>query len=396
MMLRSCNFYFIIFVSLISIEGFSQQTRQSLEKEKAENIKKIKEGEKILNETEIVKKATIGKLNVVKRQINSRVKFISNLKDELSIYSDEINDLNSLIESLVRDLRELKIEYGEMIYNSYKSNSSLKKLTFIFSSVTYNQFFRRVQYLSQYFEMRKNQVEQISNVSIQLEKQKLNLLAKKNNKTDVLNEEIKESIGLENLKQKQRKIISELNQKQKKLRKEIESRRKALKELDNLISEVIKKANAKRDTDVNISIEDKELTEAFEKNIGKLEWPVLSGFISNKFGEHAHPILNNIKVKNDGVDIQTKKDSRVISVFSGQISTVAFIPGMNNVIIIKHGNYFTLYARIKNLKVEKGDIVKLGDYLADVVTNNEGTTELHFQIWKNNIKLNPEKWIYRK
>lgn len=395
-MLRSCNFYFIIFVSLISIEGFSQQTRQSLEKEKAENIKKIKEGEKILNETEIVKKATIGKLNVVKRQINSRVKFISNLKDELSIYSDEINDLNSLIESLVRDLRELKIEYGEMIYNSYKSNSSLKKLTFIFSSVTYNQFFRRVQYLSQYFEMRKNQVEQISNVSIQLEKQKLNLLAKKNNKTDVLNEEIKESIGLENLKQKQRKIISELNQKQKKLRKEIESRRKALKELDNLISEVIKKANAKRDTDVNISIEDKELTEAFEKNIGKLEWPVLSGFISNKFGEHAHPILNNIKVKNDGVDIQTKKDSRVISVFSGQISTVAFIPGMNNVIIIKHGNYFTLYARIKNLKVEKGDIVKLGDYLADVVTNNEGTTELHFQIWKNNIKLNPEKWIYRK
>jgi len=395
-MLTSYNFYLIIFVCLISLQGFSQQTRQSLEQDKAENIKKIKEGEKILNETEIVKKATIGKLNIVKRQINSRVKFISNLKDELIIYSEEINDLNSLIEALVRDLRELKIEYGEMIYNSYKSNSSLKKLTFIFSSVTYNQFFRRIQYLSQYFEMRKDQVEQISNVSNQLEKQQLNLVERKNNKTNVLNEEIKESIGLENLKQKQRKLISELNQKQKKLRKEIESRRKALKELDNLISEVIKKENAKRDIDVNISIEDKELTEAFEKNIGKINWPVLSGFISNKFGEHAHSILKNIKVKNDGIDIQTKRDSRVSSVFSGKISTVAFIPGMNNVIIIKHGNYFTLYARLKNLKVEKGDIVKSGDYLADVVTNNEGTTELHFQIWKNNIKLNPEKWIYRK
>ena len=69
---------------------------------------------------------------------------------------------------------------------------------------------------------------------------------------------------------------------------------------------------------------------------------------------------------------------------------------MNNVIIIKHGNYFSLYARLKNLKVEKGDVVKSGAYLADVITNNEGTTELHFQIWKNNIKLNPEKWIYRK
>ena len=127
-----------------------------------------------------------------------------------------------------------------------------------------------------------------------------------------------------------------------------------------------------------------------------MDWPVLSGFISNKFGEHNHPVLKNIKVKNDGIDIQTKKDSKVRSVFSGKISTVAFIPGMNNIIIVKHGNYFTLYARLKNLKVEKGDMISSGDYLADVVTNNEGTTELHFQIWKNNIKLNPEKWIYRK
>ena len=124
----------------------------------------------------------------------------------------------------------------------------------------------------------------------------------------------------------------------------------------------------------------KNLSEAFEKNIGKFDWPVISGFISNKFGDNNHPILKNIKIKNDGIDIQTKKDSRVKSIFSGIVSTVAFIPGMNNVIIIKHGNYFSLYARLKNLKVEKGDVVKSGDYLADVITNNEGTTELHFQI----------------
>ena len=164
-----------------------------------------------------------------------------------------------------------------------------------------------------------------------------------------------------------------------------------------MIAEVIRKENEKKSGDnVRISTEDRNLTEAFEKNIGKMDWPVLSGFISNKFGEHTHPVIKNIKVKNDGIDIQTKKGSRVRSIFSGRVATIAFIPGMNNIIILKHGDYFTLYARLKNLKVEKGDLVKSGDYLGDVITNNEGTTELQFQIWKNNIKLNPEKWIYRK
>jgi len=395
-MLRNYSIFLFIIISISSYQVFSQQTRQSLEREKNENIRKIKEGEKILNETETVKRATIGKLNVVKRQINSRVKLISNLRDEIDISNDEINDLNNIISSLSRDLRELKIEYGEMIYNSYKSNSSLKKLTFIFSSKTYNQFFRRVQYLNQYFEIRKNQVKQISNVSKQLESQKFNLVERKDQKKDILNQEIRENVSLENLKQKQGKLISELNQKQKRLKKELETRKKALKQLDNLIAEVIRKENEIKENDLTISLEDKDLTEAFEKNIGQMDWPVLSGFISNKFGEHNHPVLKNIKVKNDGIDIQTKKDSKVRSVFSGKISTVAFIPGMNNIIIVKHGNYFTLYARLKNLKVEKGDMISSGDYLADVVTNNEGTTELHFQIWKNNIKLNPEKWIYRK
>ena len=139
-----------------------------------------------------------------------------------------------------------------------------------------------------------------------------------------------------------------------------------------------------------------ELTEGFESKIGKLEWPVRSGFISNKFGEHPHPVIKNIKVKNDGIDIQTNKSSKVYSVFSGKVSTVAFIPGMNNVVIINHGEYYTLYAKLKNLNVVKGDNISSGDLIAELVTNADGITELQFQVWKNNIKLNPEKWIMKK
>ena len=297
MQLRSYSIYFLISISVYSFQIFSQQTREKLEQENNENIIKIKEGQKIINETEIVKRATLGKLNAVRRQINSRVMFILNLRKEIIIYGEEIDDLNHIINSLIRDLYELKIEYGEMIYSSYKSNSSLKKITFIFSSSTYNQFFRRIEYLSQYSEVRKNQATQIFNVSENLENQKQRLIDKTKKQNDVLNQQVGESVNLENLKQKQNKIVTELNQKQRRLRKELESRKNALKELDKLIAEVIRKENEKKSGDnVRISTEDRNLTEAFEKNIGKMDWPVLSGFISNKFGEHTHPVIKNIKV----------------------------------------------------------------------------------------------------
>ena len=187
-----------------------------------------------------------------------------------------------------------------------------------------------------------------------------------------------------------------LNKKQRNLRKEIAERKVALENLDKLIRDIIrreKEALLKNgDDDINLL----EITEGFEANIGKFEWPVKSGFISNKFGEHPHPIIKNIKVKNDGIDIQTSKSSQVHAIYDGKVSTVAFIPGMNNVVIINHGEYYTLYAKLKNLKVQKGDIISEKQVIADLVTNNDGITQLQFQIWKNNIKLNPVNWIIKK
>ena len=139
-----------------------------------------------------------------------------------------------------------------------------------------------------------------------------------------------------------------------------------------------------------------EITEGFEKNVGQFDWPVSSGFISNRFGEHPLPVIKSIKVKNDGIDIQTSSSTQVRAIYTGKVSTIAFIPGMNNVIIINHGEYFTLYAKLKNLKVEKGDTVSEGQVIADLVTNKDGVTQLQFQVWKNNIKLDPEKWIIKK
>ena len=394
MHLRKFSFLYILFY-LSNIYIYSQEgSRSSLENERDVTFSKIQEAEKILLETEKSKKLTVGRLNVINKQIKNRQNLISNLRKDLEVQLDEIQIKRILISSLKRDLKVLNNEYSEMIYYSYKSKSSLDKLTFIFASKNYNQMFRRFNYIFQYSKFRKNQIQEINKVSEELESQEDKLVKVNLKQKSLLKEELNENNKLQKLKNSQRKIISNLRNKERELRKEINQRKTALEKLDRLIREIIRKENAllKSDEDLNLL----EITEGFEMNIGKLDWPVKSGFISNKFGEHPHPVIKSIKVKNDGVDIQTSNTSKVYAVYTGKVSTIAFIPGMNNVIIINHGEYFTLYAKLKNLKVDKGDVVSEGQIIADLVTNKDGITQLQFQIWKNNIKLDPEKWIMKK
>ena len=395
MLLRKFN-YFLTILLLYSFNQYSQQSRSSLEKERDVNLVKIQEAETILKETEKSKNITVGKLNVINKQIRNRQSLISNLRSDIKVQSDEIILIRNLIMSLKRDLRILNNEYSDMIYSSYKSRSSLDKLTYVFSSKDYNQMFRRFNYIFQYSKFRKNQIIEINKVYEELEYQENNLSDINKKQKKLLDDELSENNKLQKLKGRQRKIISDLNKKQRNLRKEIAERKVALENLDKLIRDIIrreKEALLKNgDDDINLL----EITEGFEANIGKFEWPVKSGFISNKFGEHPHPIIKNIKVKNDGIDIQTSKSSQVHAIYDGKVSTVAFIPGMNNVVIINHGEYYTLYAKLKNLKVQKGDIISEKQVIADLVTNNDGITQLQFQIWKNNIKLNPENWIIKK
>ena len=182
-----------------------------------------------------------------------------------------------------------------------------------------------------------------------------NLIELNQKQKNLLNDEVKESNKLLGLKSKQRKIISNLRQKEKDLRREINERKKSLEKLDKLIRDIIRREKELLRSGDELDL--LEITEGFEKNVGKFDWPVRSGFISNRFGEHPHPVIKSIKVKNDGIDIQTSSSTQVRAIYAGKVSTIAFIPGMNNVIIINHGEYFTLYAKLKNLKKLKKEIL---------------------------------------
>lgn len=390
-------FLFIVF----SMPVAAQKSKAELENEKKENERKIKEAERILTETASERKVTLGQLSALNQQIEASESLIKSYNNEIGLLNDEIADINAIVKSLEQDLDNLKKEYAAMVYAASKASRGYNKLTFIFSSETFNQLLMRLQYMKQYAESRKNQVEQIEKVKEALSVQRANMEEKKAEKNALLSQQIRQSQKLLTLKNKQNTFIQNLNKREKELKRELASRKKAINKLDKLIADIVKReiersTKGKSSSKMALTPEAAMISSSFEGNKTRLLWPVESGFISGQYGKHAHPVLKGIMVENQGIDIQTNKNEIVRSVFDGEVKTVAIVPGMNNVVIIQHGEYFTLYARLKNVSVKQGQQVKVKDPVGEVYTDKDGVSEVQFQIWKNNQKLNPQAWLYTK
>ena len=392
--------FFIATLFCIS-QGYAQKSKAQIEKEKKASLAKISEVQKILKETETEKKVSLGQLQALNRQIEVRRALISSLTQEINLINGEISDLSIVVNALQSDLEQLKKEYGQMIYDAYKANQGYSKLTFLFSAQTFNQLFLRLKYLEQYTKAREVQVEQIEKVRDALNQQMGVLVIKKEEQDALLKTKIKENENLVSLQTKQSKVVQELSKREKELKAEVDATKKAVKRLDDLLAKIIKeeieKSNANKNANsINLSAELAKISTAFEGNRNKLPWPVQSGFVSEKFGKHPHPVLKNIWVENQGVDIQTQKNAQVKTVFEGKVATTAFVPGMNRVVIVQHGDYYTLYAKLKTVNVKKGQILQANESVGEVYTDSDGISELQFQVWKNNVKMDPEKWLVKK
>lgn len=385
----------ILFLVLTCSELLAQKSKSQLEKEKTENLKKIQEAQRILQETERKKKNTIGQLRALNQQIDASNQLIGGIREEISLLEGEMEEKNLVIAAMNDDLEKLKEEYGKMILQSYKASRTQSKLTFLFTAESFNQLVMRLQYLKQYSKSRQNQVKQIEMVREALASEKDEINHIKNEKQDLLNSEINESKRLIGLQNKQSNVVSNLKRRESELKKEVARRKKAIDRLDKLIEDLVRAELAKQRS-ARANLANAELTTAFEKARAKLAWPVNTGFISSPFGRQAHPVLKGIEIDNRGIDIQTRQDERVKASFSGQVASVAFVPGMNNVVLIKHGDYYTLYAKLKEVNVKRGDVVVEDQVLGSVYTDTEGISELQFQVWKKSTKLDPAKWLVKK
>ena len=396
-MLRIVSFTVLI-LFLLGGQAHAQKSKAQLEKEKKDNLQRINEAQKILKETETEKRATLGQLKALNQEIQTRQNLISSINQEIKLIEGEISDLSIVTDAMEADLRALKEEYAEMIYAAYKANNGYDRLTFIFSSSTFNQLFTRLKYLEQYAQAREKQVYQIEKVRDALNMQKTSLVSKKEEQNKLLKSKIKENSNLLTLKTKQDKVIQELGNRQKDLQKELAERQKAIDRLDKLIAEIVRREieksnNGKASNSIALSDQGAKVSALFESSMNKLDWPVATGFVSEKFGKHPHPVLKGIMIENQGVDIQTQKDAEVKCVFEGKVATTAFVPGMRSVVIIQHGDYYTLYAKLKEVNVKKGQIVQANQSVGTVFTDSEGISEIQFQVWKNTVRLDPEQWL---
>ncbi len=384
-----------------------QQTnddRKRLEREKKENLQKIKEAQRILGETSSQRESTLGQLNAINQQIEARESLIKSISQEIEILSTQIDEVSSVIDALEEDLVNLKNEYAYMVYAASKNTSSYDRLMFIFSASTFNQLFARVKYMQQYSQARKNQIEQIQKVKETLVNQKEVIEGKQMEQKVLLDQQTIASQDLLALKTKQRAVVRELGERATELKREVEVRRREINKLESVIANLIKNELKKErslpstNSEAVLAASAESLSTSFAENKKRLGWPVSTGFVSQKFGPNPHPVMKNIMVPNDGVDIQTNRDAEVKAVFDGVVKMIASLPGPGNnkAVIVQHGEYFTVYSRLKEVAVKQGQALRLNDAVGLVYTDGNGVSALQFQIWHNQEKLNPETWLQRK
>ena len=468
--------YFVFLLGLLFTYTSHAQVdkKAALEQQKKDNLSKIKELNSIISRTSKKKKASIGKLNVLKEQIGVQKKQITVLEQNQQILAEEAQKLREEGDVLKAKLERLKKEYALMIYEAQKSSSVYNKMSFLLLSNDLGEFVRRFDYLRHYSTNRKKQADLIYKTRQDLMTQEQKVVFKKQEEEKVLVEKEGEKKKLEVLKTKEDKVVTVLTQQEKKLKSELERKKLAVRKLDNLIAGIVKreiqksiererklrqarqvkkvevakpklpevkkgettkivadkqpdkKEGAKEEKNTVVAetkkakvepaptpapapseekkiesntyymnADEAKLASSFAALRGRMPFPVPSGFISDHFGVHKHPTLKGVMINNNGIDIQTSPGAAVHSVYDGVVQSVVNIPGINMVVAIQHGDYFTVYSKLSNVSVSVGTRVKTGQRIGSVASDEDGTAEINFQVWKNTVRQNPESWLRR-
>lgn len=399
----------------------------------------IKDTEALLNSTKKKKDNSVNELKLLNRKIDVREEVISTIAQQMHAVNNELAQTTKSINAMQDDMASLKAQYAKMVYYTYLNDQNYKPLHFIFSAESINDAFQRVQYIRSFHSFRKDQIVAIEEISASLTEKKASIEKDKIEKESLLTKEQKEKNKLDEEKTKKDKTVKTLLSQEKELKQQIEKKKKDAASLKNKIQSIIaeeikkekekaaaeaarlKEAELKKAADnkttttgtttkttetaaktttttekVNLGLtpEMQLISKNFAGNKGKLPWPVERGTITDRFGKHAHPVLKDVIVENNGIDITTDEGAAVRSIFEGEVVNVIFNPSFQKGIIIKHGEYYSVYTNLENVTVKAGDKVttkqKIGTAWEDP---EEGKTEVHLEIWKNTVIMDPSLWI---
>ena len=379
------------------------QQLESLREEIRQAEEEIKMTNQLLSKTQKNQQTTDRQLNLIRNKIRNRKNIISNLEKQSGLIENNIGAKNTTIRSLEQDLNRLRQEYAAMVYDSYKNYKLNNFMLFLFASRDFNDATLRIAYMHRYNRMREQKAAEIDSVSASVGREISSLQSQKEELDKVRRSRNEELTSLDKDETQYRTSSQKLQQEAGKLNSIIKANRKRIEQMQKQIRQIIAEESRKNKAKPQTSEQrefDVKLSGQFEQKTGKLPYPV-RGVIVNNYGLHSHTAIKGVVEKNQGVDIAAEPGAEVRAVFEGEVSQVLLNQWTNKVVLLRHGNYLTLYSNLASVNVKVGDRVTLNQPIGRIASSEDSNDcTLHFEVWKldaqnNPVNLNPEKWLRR-
>lgn len=415
-MAHSRKIFLVLVALLLAIgAGIAQQSRKELEDKRKKLLKDIEQTSSLLKQTKQDKAATLSRYVTLQKQINKRQQLVETLQKEMSYLLENVERTATVVLALNDDTERLKVEYTKIARHAYRQRLMHSKWLFLLSAKSFNDAFRRWQYLRQYDRYRQKQARLILDTQQMLLGKIKTLEDRKREKENLLGAEKRQSqlLGLE--MQAKNRLLEDLKGDEARLARDLDGKQAAATKLNNAIEKVIREemerirreerlaaaassgasaSSGKTAATPTATPEVASISKDFQNNKGRLPWPVKNGVITGHFGRQPHPTIPNIEIVNNGIDIRTDDGAQVRAIFEGTVVGTQFIPGFDYMVILQHGSYYTVYSNLEEVNVKKGDKVDIRQTIGKVSTDRkDNTSEVHFEIWKEKTRLNPQDWV---
>ena len=423
------SLFLILFLTLLNANGFGQATSKKLKKEQDRLETKISNTRSLLNKSKSITEASLNELKIIDNQIRFREELLYNFDNQIRGADLTISSKDAEVIALQKKVERLKAQYKKLLLYAYKHRNRYGKMMYIFSASNYFEAVKRNSYLKriadiqqkQFLIIRQNQgaiKSEISTIRTEKSKKELLLSEKVIEKNKILKDRDHKQETLNKLRKDESKLLAELKAAEKQkdelkrrikqaIEKEIaDAEAKAKKEQKKNEaasakttsgSSSAKTTTAKKEVVLTETKESIAMGKNFESNRGKLPWPVAKGTITEAYGKNPHPTMANVFTNNNGIDIGAPKNAQVRAVFEGEVTSVLNIPGAGKVVIIKHGNYRTVYSNLQDVYVSVGSKVTTKQTLGSLLPEEDNLSTAHFEIHQvvdgAVQRINPTLWL---
>jgi len=377
-----------ILILLFSMLSICAQNKSVLEQKRASIQNEINLIGKRLKQTQQDSKAALDNYLSLQRKIQKRAQLIRTLEQEDSFLDNRILGTTEVIASLEKDAILLEEEYGVLLRQALREKLSESYLSFIFSAQNFNEALKRWRYLNQYRSYRARQTQIIKETKNSLQKKHAKLNALSLEKEKLLEEQRFQQVQLNSESERRNKLYKRLKSDETSLRFELKDQQEEAFQLKSAILDLIN-IGSKPVAD-NLT---GDLTQDFQRSKANMTWPIADGLVIRFFGKQQHPTLPKIEIANNGIDIRADNSTAVVAIFSGEVTASFSLPNGTQSVLIRHGEYYTVYSNLEQIFVEKGQEVGTGQQIAEL---NPTDQTIHFEIWRQKVRLNPLDWLRKQ